>query len=83
MDLPLDACESNLDLSKILVYDFHYDYMIQKYSKNNVYLIYMDTDSIVPSIKTHNFFYEDIKDDVEKWFDTSNFDERRRKDHYM
>ena len=32
------------------------------------------TDSFVIHIKTKDF-YEDISDDVEKWFDTSNHDE--------
>ena len=32
----------------------------------------MDTDSFVVYIKTADF-YEDIADDVEKWFDTSNY----------
>ena len=32
----------------------------------------MDTDSFVIHIKTEDF-YEDNADDVEKWFDTSNY----------
>ena len=32
----------------------------------------MDTNSFVIHIKTEDF-YEDISDDVEKWFDTSNY----------
>ena len=35
---------------------------------------YMDTDSFVIHIKTEDF-YKDIADDVEKWFDTSNYEE--------
>ena len=37
-------------------------------------LCYMDTDSFAIHIKTKDF-YKDIANDVEKWFDTSNFDE--------
>ena len=33
----------------------------------------MDTDSFVMMIETNDFF-KDINNDVEKWFDTSNFD---------
>ena len=33
-----------------------------------------DTDSFVIYIKTEDF-YKGISDDVEKWFDTSNYDE--------
>ena len=32
----------------------------------------MDTDSFIINIKTEDF-YEDIADDVEKWFETSNY----------
>ena len=36
-------------------------------------LCYMDTDSFIMHIKTKDF-YEDIADDVEKRFDTSNYE---------
>ena len=35
-------------------------------------MCYMDTDSFIMHIKTEDF-YEDIADDVEKTFDTSNY----------
>ena len=38
---------------------------------DNANLCYMDTDSFIINIKTEDF-YEDIADDVEKRFDTSN-----------
>ena len=38
----------------------------------------MDTDSFVIHIETEDF-YEDIADDVEGWFDTSNFDENDKR----
>ena len=38
----------------------------------------MDTDSFVVHIKTENL-YEDIADDVEKWFDKSNYDEHDKR----
>ena len=38
----------------------------------------MKTDSFIIHIKTEDF-YEDIGDDVEKWFDTSNYDEDNKK----
>ena len=58
-----------LDISKILMYEFWYDYMKPKYN-DNVKLCYMDTDGFVMNIKT-NDFYKDIANDVEKRFDTS------------
>ena len=66
---------SILDISKILMYEFWYDYMKPKYSKygNRVKLCYMDMDSFVMNIKT-NDFYKDIANNVEKRFDTSNYE---------
>ena len=63
---------STLDISKILMYEFCYDYMKPKYD-DNVKLWYMDTDSFIMDIKT-NDFYKDIANDVENRFDTSNYE---------
>ena len=45
---------SILDISKILMYEFWYDYMKPKYN-DNVKLCCMDTDSFVMNIKTNVF----------------------------
>ena len=66
---------SMLEISKILMYEFWYDYMKPKYN-DNVRLCYMDTDSFVMHIKT-NDFYKDIASDVENGFDTSNYEVNR------
>ena len=60
-----------LDLSKTLMYDFHYGYILPKYGKNQK-LLFTDTDSLCYEIQTEDFF-KDISGDVEKCFDTSNF----------
>ena len=60
-----------LDFSKIVMYEFHYDYMVPKYG-DRLKLCYMDTDSLVYDIKTEDF-YEDIANDVEARFDTSGY----------
>ena len=49
--------------------------MKPKYN-DNVKLCYMDTDSFVMNIKTEDF-YKDIANDVEKRFDTPNYDVNR------
>ena len=64
-----------LEISKILMYEFWYNYIKPKY-QNNVKLCYMDIDSFIINIKTKDF-YEDIANDVEKRFDTSNYEVNR------
>ena len=76
MNKPIYLGLSILDISKILMYEFWYDYMKPKYG-NKVKLCYMDTDSFVMNIKT-NYFYKDIANDVEKRFDTSNYECNRQ-----
>ena len=72
MNKPIYLGLSILEISKILMYEFWYDYMKPKYI-NDVKLCYMDTDSFVMHIKT-NDFYKDIASDVENRFDTSNYE---------
>ena len=66
---------SMLDISKTLMYEYWHDYIKPKYQRTcrqeKAKLCYMDTDSFIINIKTGDFF-EDIADDVEKWFDLSN-----------
>ena len=45
---------SILEISKLLMYEFWYDYMKPKYG-DNVKLCYMDTDSFIMNIKTEAF----------------------------
>ena len=75
MNKPIYLGLSILEISKILMYEFWYDCMKPKYG-NNVKLCYMDTDSFIINIKT-NDFYEDIANDVENRFDTSNYEVNR------
>ncbi len=72
---PIQIGMSILDLSKTLMYRFHYDYVKPKWGDKSS-LLFTDTDSLCYEIKTDDF-YEDIKDDVSEWFDTSNYE----KDH--
>ena len=75
MNKPTYLGLSILEISKILMYEFWYDYMKPKYG-NDVKLCYMDMDSFIMNIKT-NDFYEDISNDVENRLDTSNYEVNR------
>ena len=57
------------------MYEFWYDHMKPKYG-DNVKLSYMITDSFIMHIKTEDF-YKDIANNVEKRFDTSNYEVNR------
>ena len=70
MRKPVYQGQAILDLSKIVIYEFHYDYMKPKF--DNLQLCYMDTDSLVYHIKTKDF-YTDIADDTPTRFNTSSY----------
>ena len=71
MNKPVYLGQTILDLIKIIMYEFHYDYMVPKYEKR-LNLCYMDTDSLIYNIET-NYFYKDIAEDVPARFDTSGY----------
>ena len=74
---PLYLGMSILDISKKLMYEFWYDYIVQKYG-DRVKLCYTDIDTYIINIKTKDFF-KDIFNDVEKRFDTSNYDKNDKR----
>ena len=70
-----------LELCKVLMYEFHYDYIKNKYG-NKLKLLFTDTDSLMYEIKAENV-YEDFSSDKEmfefgnyslksKYYDNSN-----------
>ena len=66
---------SILEISKTLMHEFWYDYIMPKYQQN-AKLCYMDTDSFIINIKTEDV-YEDVTNEVEKIFDTLNYEVNR------
>ncbi|XP_041371540.1 uncharacterized protein LOC121385070 [Gigantopelta aegis] len=70
LNQPIYAGFSILDMSKIVMYEFHYNFMRAKYG-NKVQLLFTDTDSLCYEVET-----EDIYSDFQKHanlFDTSNY----------
>ena len=59
-----------LDLSKILMYDFHYNYIKQQYG-NKARLLFTDTDSLTYEIEAKDV-YQDFWNDKDK-FDNSDY----------
>ena len=70
-----------LEMGKVLMYGFHYDYIKNKYDRKSN-LLFADTDSLMYKIKTENV-YEDFNSDKEmlefsnystksKYYDNSN-----------
>ena len=53
------------------MYEFWYGYFKPKYG-DRAKLCYLDTDSFIIHIIIEDFF-KDIENDVERWFDTSNY----------
>ena len=59
-----------LELNEVLMYEFHYDYIENKYG-NNSRLLFTDTDSLMYEIKTEDV-YADFSNDKEM-LDVSNY----------
>ena len=76
MNKPVYVDLSILEINKTLLQEFWYGYVKPKY-QYDAKLCYMDADSFIIHIKTKDF-YEEIADDVEKRFDTSNYEINRR-----
>uniref|UniRef100_A0ABD2WMC5 DNA-directed DNA polymerase n=1 Tax=Trichogramma kaykai TaxID=54128 RepID=A0ABD2WMC5_9HYME len=70
IDKPVYVGLSVLDISKTLVYRFHYDYMRDRFG-SNCKVLYTDTDSLVYEIRKQDV-YEVMKSDIHE-FDTYDY----------
>jgi hypothetical protein len=76
LDRPIYAGFTILDVSKTIMYDFHYNYTKDKYG-DNCSLLFTDTDSLCYELRTDDV-YSDMMLDSHR-FDTSNFPQ----DHFL
>ena len=67
-----------LELSKVFMYEFHYDYIKNKYG-NNSRLLFTDTDSLMYEIKTGDV-YKDFSNNKEM-FGFSNYSTKSKYDN--
>lgn len=70
MNKPIAVGMSVLDISKLTMYSFLYDFLKPKYG-DKVQVAYTDTDSFILNVETSDF-YEDIRNNIEM-FDTSDY----------
>ena len=70
--------EINQCLNRIIIQlSFFYDYIKPKYG-DKAKLCYLDTDSFIIFIETEDFC-KDIAKDINKWFDTSGYNEKDKR----
>ena len=72
MNKPVHLGLSLLEISKLLMYEFWYDYVKRRYCEK-VKFCYIDTNSFIVSIKTGDI-YKDIAENVQARFDTLNYE---------
>ena len=60
MNKPIYNGISILDLSKLFMYNFHYNYMKKKYPGDKSILCFTDTDSLLYALKTDNMYADMI-----------------------
>ena len=75
MNKPVYLGQAILDLSKTVIYEFHYNYMAPKYGKK-LDLCYIDTDFLIYNMEMEDF-YKDIAEDVPARFDRSGYNPDR------
>ena len=71
LNKPIYMGQTILDDSKCLMYDFHYNFMLKKFKRENIDLLFTDTDSLAYHTRNQDI-NEIIKENKDK-FDLSNY----------
>jgi len=71
LDKPIQHGFSILELSRLEMFQFHFKLMKKLYDKNNIRLLYTDTDSLIYHFKTSNVYFDILPHAQE--FDFSNY----------
>lgn len=70
LNKPVYIGQTILDLSKLVIYDFHYNFMKNLY-EDNIKLLFTDTDCLMYEIETPNLNEDIVK--YKSMFDLSNY----------
>lgn len=73
LNKPVYLGQTILDDSKFLMYDFHYNFMLQKIPRSDIDLLFTDTDSLCYHIRKHDIFQ--IMKENKEHFDLSEYPE--------
>jgi hypothetical protein len=71
LNKPIYLGQNILDESKNLMYNFHYNFMLKKINRENIDLLFTDTDSLCYHIRKEDPFK--IIGDNKEWFDLSDY----------
>lgn len=73
LDKPLYIGACVLELSKLRMFEFHYDVMKKFYGENQISLLYTDTDSFVYEIRTEDVYEDMLQENMISEFDFSSY----------
>lgn len=73
LNKPVYLGQTILDDSKYLMYDFHYNFMLEKIPRADIDLLFTDTDSLCYNVRKHDVFK--LMKDNKDYFDLSEYPE--------
>ena len=73
LNKPIAVGAAILELSKVVMYRFHYDVMLKRYGHDNCRLLMTDTDSLVYHIKTGDVYRDMMEPEFNGEFDFSDY----------